>query len=190
MYSQNRLHFLDESGIISREFISDKQGAGIMLQYAFGGGTPQEIYEAISDIADDREFVTLNINKTCSSISMFDKVVFSIRINSRTQCLDTDNSIAVEYVPDIFGATQTKGTAHIPLLVDEESIPKVNAMVRDIYEQRRSQVIGDAFGCCNDHVRCSDAGYCLHLKDRKYWGCYYRKNLEAGRIFYGKNKNI
>lgn len=139
---------------------------------------------------DDKEYVTLNINKTCSSISMLDGVVFRIRINSRTQCLDTDNSIAVEYVPDISGASQTKNTAHIPIVVEEESISTIRAMVRDIYEQRRSQVSGDTFGCCNDHVRCSDAGYCLHLKDREYWGCYYRKNLEAGRIFYGKNKNI
>lgn len=161
-----------------------------MSQYAFGGETPQEIYEAITRIVDDKEYVTLNINKTCSSISMFDGVVFRIRINSRTQCLDTDNSIAVEYVPDISGASLTKSTAHIPIVVEEESISTIKAMVRDIYEQRRSQVSGDTFGCCNDHVRCSDAGYCLHLKDREYWGCYYRKNLEAGRIFYGKNKNI
>lgn len=161
-----------------------------MLQCAFGGITPQVIYDAITNIVDDKEYVTLKINKTYSSISMFNDIVFRIRINNRTQCLDTDDSIAVEYASDISGASTTKNTVHIPLVMDEESISKVKAMVKDIYEQRRSQVSGDTFGCCNDHVRCSDAGYCLHQKDREYWGCYYRKHLEAGNIFYGSNKNI
>ena len=48
----------------------------------------------------------------------------------------------------------------------------------------------ETFGCCNDFIRCSDAMKCLHSEDRFYNGCMYRKNLEAGRIFYGKNKNV
>lgn len=50
--------------------------------------------------------------------------------------------------------------------------------------------ITETFACCNDYERCSDAGKCLKTEDRFYNGCLYRKNLEAGRIFYGKNKNV
>ena len=46
------------------------------------------------------------------------------------------------------------------------------------------------FGCCNDFNRCSDLGRCFKLDDPDSRGCSYRKNLEAGRIFYGKNKTI
>lgn len=46
------------------------------------------------------------------------------------------------------------------------------------------------FGCCNDFIRCSDALKCLKVDNPDYRGCSYRKNLEAGRIFYGKNRNI
>lgn len=46
------------------------------------------------------------------------------------------------------------------------------------------------FGCCDLFEKCSDAKKCIH-NDRKYAkGCYYKKNLEAGKIFYGKNRNI
>lgn len=48
----------------------------------------------------------------------------------------------------------------------------------------------EQFGCCNDFIRCSDALACLHADNWDYIGCAYRKNLESGRIFYGKNKNI
>ncbi len=46
------------------------------------------------------------------------------------------------------------------------------------------------FGCCHKYVECSDAKKCLHRDLLYARGCQYRKNLESGRIFYGKNKNI
>jgi len=159
-------------------------------RFSFGGNTPEAIYEYICSVVDDTEYIKLNRNKTGNTISIFDSVEFRIRINSRTQCLDTENIVAMEYVSGINGATITKNTAHFPLITDEESLSEVKEMIQCVYEDLRSKASGDMFGCCNSYVQCSDAGYCLHLKDREYWGCCYRKNLEAGRIFYGKNKNI
>lgn len=45
------------------------------------------------------------------------------------------------------------------------------------------------FGCCSKFIECSDAKKCLHSEPIYSKSCAYRKNLEAGRIFYGKNKN-
>ncbi len=47
----------------------------------------------------------------------------------------------------------------------------------------------NSFGCCDLCVKCSDAKKCVHPDYFHSLGCYYRRNLEAGRIFYGKNKN-
>lgn len=47
-----------------------------------------------------------------------------------------------------------------------------------------------SFGCCSQFIRCSDERQCLHENKLYSTGCYYRHNLEAGRIFYGKNRNI
>ena len=45
----------------------------------------------------------------------------------------------------------------------------------------------DAFGCCSRYRSCSAAGKCL-IPGLDYSAhCSYRKNLEADRIFYGKN---
>lgn len=44
------------------------------------------------------------------------------------------------------------------------------------------------FGCCSKYVACSDAKKCLH--DDYFYAsaaCEYKKNLDAGKIFYGKN---
>ncbi len=45
------------------------------------------------------------------------------------------------------------------------------------------------FDCCGMYEQCSDAMQCLNSSDDAL-GCTYRKNLKAGRIFYGKNRNI
>lgn len=45
----------------------------------------------------------------------------------------------------------------------------------------------DSFGCCSRYRECSDARKCL-IADVDYsTHCSYRKHLEGGRIFYGKN---
>ena len=47
----------------------------------------------------------------------------------------------------------------------------------------------EPFGCCDLYVKCSDAKKCLHPSRFRSTVCAYRKHLESGRVFYGKNKN-
>ena len=58
------------------------------------------------------------------------------------------------------------------------------------YNNAKANEAIERFGCCNSFIECSDKQRCLHDDDPFYRGCIYRKNLEAGRIFYGKNRNI
>lgn len=50
-------------------------------------------------------------------------------------------------------------------------------------------IAGDTFGCCSRYEACSDAKKCIH-PNAVFVACAYKKNLEQGRIFYGKNRNI
>lgn len=45
-------------------------------------------------------------------------------------------------------------------------------------------LVSDKFACCNSFKECSKAGGCIKKNDRFYNGCYYRKNLDAGKVFY------
>lgn len=44
--------------------------------------------------------------------------------------------------------------------------------------------------CCSRYMECSDAKACVHPDKAFALGCGYRKILNSGRIFYGKNRNI
>lgn len=48
----------------------------------------------------------------------------------------------------------------------------------------------NTFGCCHQFEKCSDAKKCLHENKLYARGCTYRRHLNEGRIFYGKNRNV
>jgi len=74
--------------------------------------------------------------------------------------------------------------------LQDEQMKALLALLKDYKHKLFRELITESFGCCNDFIKCSDAKHCIHEDDRFFNGCYYRENLEAGRIFYGKNKNI
>lgn len=42
----------------------------------------------------------------------------------------------------------------------------------------------DKFGCCSKYAECSKAKKCIHNNTFYAKACWYRKNLESGKIFY------
>lgn len=48
----------------------------------------------------------------------------------------------------------------------------------------------ESFGCCSKYIECSDNLKCVHDNIRFRVACMYKKNLDNGKIFYGKNKNV
>lgn len=48
----------------------------------------------------------------------------------------------------------------------------------------------ETFGCCNNYLECSNAMHCIYFDLIFATACQYKKNLDAGKIFYGKNCNI
>lgn len=48
----------------------------------------------------------------------------------------------------------------------------------------------ESFDCCSSFKKCSDALECVHKDNSIFDVCTYRKKLEAGIVFYGKNTNV
>ena len=160
------------------------------VSFVLGGYSDSIIYENILRItADTAQNIILRINKTGSSIFMFGSLAFSIKMNSRSQYIETTATAAEEYVSLIPGASSAKTGYRFPIACDKDTATAYEEMISAVYEQLKSSTVSERFGCCNDFIRCSDARECLHKDNPEYNGCYYRKNLESGRIFYGKNKN-
>lgn len=59
-----------------------------------------------------------------------------------------------------------------------------------LYRLKHYRTAESTFSCCSKFMQCSDAKKCVHENKLYSTACTYRQNLENGRIFYGKNKNI
>ena len=74
-----------------------------------------------------------------------------------------------------------------------ESLADVMGMIKPIsavYMSVLADFGGERFGCCSRYEQCSDAKKCIHPDSILSQACAYRRNLEKGKIFYGKNRNI
>ena len=79
---------------------------------------------------------------------------------------------------------------YITVTPDSPDLLRYMEMLKKAKQFIFRNLVIEQFACCNDFEKCSDALKCLYPEDRFYNGCYYRRNLEAGKVFYGKNKNI
>lgn len=159
---------------------------------AFGGYDYDLILEHVrSMVGDDGSTVTLTANKDFATIYMFKKKAFSIRLDVREPYIESDKSVCFDFVPRIQGARALKNSARFTIASTPDEVPVIQEMILALYNYFADrQTNYSMMACCNDFNRCSDARECLHKYDADYAGCWYRKNLEKGRIFYGKNKNI
>ena len=69
----------------------------------------------------------------------------------------------------------------------DELIGQLQFETSQIAQADNSSSSYDAFGCCSRYRQCSDAGACIIPNLDYSKSCLYRKSLEAGNIFYGKN---
>lgn len=72
----------------------------------------------------------------------------------------------------------------------QSDIVAMKSLVLQAFEIAYVENTEETFGCCNSFIKCSDARKCTHPNHLFALGCMYRKNLEAGRIFYGANPTV
>lgn len=100
-------------------------------------------------------------------------------------------SVPIQFKADIKSPTGYKSvyTLRVPMsyLNDDVFINYLISIVEYHIDHYRSL---HSFGCCSKYLQCSDVKHCVHENLLYSTGCGYRSNLENGRIFYGKNRNI
>jgi hypothetical protein len=81
-----------------------------------------------------------------------------------------------------------KEFVHVQFKVsDPNAISYIKGNINLGYKKYVSQ---SSFGCCSVFNKCSDEKRCVHINKLYSKGCMYRRNLDDGKIFYGKNRNV
>lgn len=108
-------------------------------------------------------------------------------VNLRYRLLDVIKRAGIPYkiVPAKEGPTRI----NIPFQAPEE-IYNIRDIILEAFEIAYLENADLSFGCCSRFIACSDEMECIHPNHLFALGCAYRKNLDQGKIFYGKNRTI
>lgn len=125
------------------------------------------------------------------SFWIYDQLGFKMLTKKTGQHIVIPTDVAEDMNFDKYDYKRMKdGDVHIRVNEYEVAEELRDEILIGIMDSLKESVAVEPFGCCNSFIQCSDQLECLHKGKKSYLGCHYRKNLESGRIFYGKNKNI
>lgn len=126
----------------------------------------------------------LRKNMVCFNYTETDSYIKLLVRESRYNAIPVPNAYDVKFKANKNGNNFYQLTLS---LSDEHLYDYIMSLVAYCIKNYRSN---SDFGCCSRFTECSDAKECIHENKLYATGCKYRQNLENGRIFYGKNRNI
>lgn len=118
------------------------------------------------------------------------KMIFSVTTRGKVK----QKYISLSVKLSVLGKVEIPATADIVKMETEAPNCRIN------FQNGESEIIpylhdliiyyvehfepSDKFGCCHRYKECSEEKKCLHPDQFYAKACWYRKNLEAGNIFY------
>jgi len=150
------------------------------------------IYEYIKTVLDacgkDISVIELKENVVDYSIYFYKNVVFRIKLGKKNFLyVKTKYKEFIPFKYEISIAKSIPDFIRFEINVDD-NLNDLSDLINIIYEDTRPSSL--SFGCCNNFIMCSDELKCIEIDPVFSSGCMYKKKLESGKVFYGKNKNI
>lgn len=144
---------------------------------------------------EEREKINLtkNVNNSIT-FSAFKNILLKITYQKSNKFIEIRkiDGVSIEELKNKFEKVIYKeDELYIKIYIyNEDEIEKIGSEIQKIYIFLCNNVPVDSFGCCSRFEECSDNLKCTNPDKKMAKGCQYKNNLEQGKIFYGKNKNI
>lgn len=151
-----------------------------------------EIQDLLLDAPMESGILSFHLNQDGTGSVTFlntSEVFVNIRLQKEKHYFRVSTEHEDLLTPDIPTATtktdRNSGFLRIPIDTYTDIlkyVPLLRAVLARICRKNRD------FGCCSRYIECSDAKACVHPNPEFAIRCWYRTNLDDGKIFYGKNK--
>lgn len=143
----------------------------------------------------DRPFITANFSKDGKFLSVYfyRQLAMRLMIGKKVSHVELDADYIKEpaEIASEYTMIEADAGSKIRLYLNEGfNHAAFSAVVQRICADCKEWAPVNLFGCCSLYLECSNERECLRWRDEEYLGCAYRRNLEAGRIFYGRNATI
>ena len=150
----------------------------------------EKLQDAIADALKDEQYgYTVSVVENKGYFAIKTKALLAVKITEKkTGTVVEFKSKCDEYFEGVNIVHGKDEMSKITLNDFDELLALAKPMAKtalSILDELR----GELFGCCSRYMECSDERKCVH-PDRVFArDCAYKRNLENGKIFYGKNKN-
>lgn len=144
------------------------------------------MYEAMKTAPESELYDILELKKSkAGDISFYFDGQLYIKFLVKKEALNTTKELFSEFLSKsqaefLTGNEAPKKGVRVYLSLDQQSEFFRHALE---YLIRVKKPV-NRFGCCSQYQKCSQAGKCLHEHPYYSKGCYYRENLENGKVFY------
>ena len=177
---------LPERGIVVKANIGQgKDNAGKVISHSIFINEP--VYPATDEEMKDenRNHITLLTINECSEKTWEGHVRVAVPLFVAKECAAPADAVVLNRTKTDLEMDNQR--YNVPLS-SKELVQWIESMVQLRID--RFVTSADSFGCCSRFSECSDAKKCVHQNRLYSTACAYRRNLESGRIFYGKNCNV
>lgn len=135
------------------------------------------------------EYLSVELNKDNTiSINAKAGLAAKIKIGKKVSFIEIKEQYVKHFTID--NVVYPKSSAPRIMLSNINDVFDYMAQLCVIYIEALTEQAGEHFGCCHRYIACSDALKCVHPEFLPSLACGYKRNLDVGRVFYGKNKNI
>lgn len=131
------------------------------------------IIQSLDNLEGDKPYIFNSKTNKWNSIKIGNKTLLKVETGKSVTIYDAVEDRNICY----------KSTEILKIVKDNINI------IKNTYTLFMLESDDDMFGCCSSYMECSNQKKCIKDNDFSR-NCYYRKNLEIGKIFYGKNRNI
>ena len=149
------------------------------------------MYEMISSAAESELYDILELRKVKNGEIgfYFDRQLF-IKFIPKKDTVRTTKELYSKLLntqpcEKLKGSSAPRGGVCVVITPDEE-IEFFKGAIEYLIKAKKP---AHKFGCCSQYDKCSKEKRCLHENQFYSKGCFYRENIENGKIFYGENSN-
>lgn len=150
-----------------------------------------DLLTAMADaIGDNAVFIDASMSKSGSEcyVKLFRQKAATICIGAKASYISCDANLLKDPESITKKYTSPKGTDLIRLYMDMSfNLDAFLSAFKELSAFYRKYPTVERFGCCHLFNQCSDDMRCVYFDKYEALGCYYRENLESGKIFYGRN---
>ncbi|MEG1945432.1 MAG: hypothetical protein RR058_08430 [Oscillospiraceae bacterium] len=133
--------------------------------------------------------ITFTENKSYFTLLYRSNVVFRVHFSKKAGWIEIPKrlrDIAVRHGKQLSGETDS----YLKIDVDGVEAACCDLFFYSELLDMQIDLYPTAHSCCSRYVECSNAKCCVNPDKEISMDCYYRKNLKAGKIFFGDDANI